>query len=457
MKRILTLVFAAAIMVGLAIPAIAGVDFGGQYRVRGEYKENTGFEEGGSSEINSDDAFIGQRVRLWGVANPTDDVSVKITIQDTREWGGVQTTKGGVTSGPGLTDTGANTLDLHESWVQITDFLGTPFTIKVGRQEVVLGDQRIIGHFGWHNNASSFDAIRATTSTDSYDLLLLYTKIKEGSGGASNGTDQDLYLVHGTVKTIPNNKLDLYVFLVDDDSGAQFGGNNGGCCAAVGSQKLYNYGLRLKGKASFGLDYTVEYNKQAGEIALPGPGSDMDIDGFMYAVKLGYSIPNNDVSARVEAQYVVASGDDDPSDSDFSTFLTPSPTNHGHLGYADTQGHRNVNAWSVGASVKPAPKWFVKLDYWSFSLDEAEDAWYSAGNWMNASGGLRAAGCLDGMGNTCDDEIGTEIDLTVKYKYNKAVGLQAGYSVFTPGGFIEDQTDDEADQAFAYLQLVANF
>jgi len=44
--------------------------------------------------------------------------------------------------------------------------LGDPenkrFGIRAGRQELVFGDQRLIGHLNWVNTARSFDAVRAT-------------------------------------------------------------------------------------------------------------------------------------------------------------------------------------------------------------------------------------------------------------------------------------------------------
>ena len=93
MKRIILSVFAAAVTAAWAIPASAGdVTFSGQYRLRGEFVDNSDYDEA----VNDTSDMWGQRVRLTANAKATDDVSAKITIQDTRNWGttGVLTESG---------------------------------------------------------------------------------------------------------------------------------------------------------------------------------------------------------------------------------------------------------------------------------------------------------------------------------------------------------------------------
>ena len=73
MKRILLSVFAVAITAAWAVPATAGdVTFGGQYRLRGEYRDNADHNDA----LNDDTDSWVQRVRLTANANGTDDTSV---------------------------------------------------------------------------------------------------------------------------------------------------------------------------------------------------------------------------------------------------------------------------------------------------------------------------------------------------------------------------------------------
>ena len=83
MKRLLVSIFATALTAAFVAPAVAGdVTFSGQYRLRGEYRAAPQLNEDANAAAN-----YGQRVRLTGVGTPTDDTTVKITLQDTRNWG----------------------------------------------------------------------------------------------------------------------------------------------------------------------------------------------------------------------------------------------------------------------------------------------------------------------------------------------------------------------------------
>lgn len=475
---------------------MAGVEFGGEYRVRGEYKTNTGFADGldlanitalaptpppgvtYGDENSTEIAEIGQRVRLWGVAKPTDDVTVKVTIQDTRTWGGAQTLNGTVTAGPGLTDTGANHLDLHESYVLVNDFFGLPVDLKVGRQELVYGDQRLIGSFGWSNNGRSFDAIKLSHNTDSYDVDFFYSKIREATAAApvKTDTDQDFYGVYATIKSLPaGNTLDAYLLYLRDGRGnineTAFAGLNSGVPIVAngtaltdieGTQELWTLGARLKGNYN-SFDYTVEIPYQWGTIdtgtkypaatvppTAPVAGQDFDIQAWAFAAKAGYTFNPSGKKTRIGVEYDWASGDDNSLDGDIETFSNLFPTNHGHYGMMDTTGWRNIEAWNLNVSTQATDQLSVRASYWVFSLAEEEDGWYTAGNWM---------GTASTPGNSMNDEdsIGSEIDLEATYKYNKAVTIKAGYAHFFTDDLIDSRKLDEEDRDYGYLQLTANF
>ncbi len=468
MKKIFALFVAVAALMVWALPATAGVDFGGQYRIRGEQKSNTDFAGNNVSASTADKdrlGFYGQRVRLWGVAKPTNDTTIKITIQDSRTWGMNEKNS---TDGPGLTDAGgANTLDLHESYVLIDEFFGTPLSLKIGRQELVYGDQRLVGAFGWSNNGRSFDAGKVMYRSDKVDVDLVVSKVRDDnavSATAKNHNDKDFYILHGTVKTIPNNSLDLYVMSLRDDGSTALLSNNTAAVTANETQKLDTYGARLKGAVA-GVDYTAEYVIQRGEINTSG--TDYDVDANAYAVTLGYTIPGGPMGLRFGAEYAYASGDDNASDNNIETFSNLFPTNHGHYGDADQQGWRNMKAWNVNASIKPNAKTSVKLSYWDFTLAEDKDGWYGAGAWNGSVSGVRSGTCLDANGSQCDDSVGQELDLSVKYKYNSAVTIMAGVSRFFAGDRIEDYyqgttyggstSNDTEDLDYAWVQLTANF
>jgi hypothetical protein len=445
MKRLLLSVFAAAITAVFVIPApatAADITLSGQYRLRMDYRDHGNFAKANAQSTN----YL-QRVRLTSKAHLSDDVSAKVTIQDTRTWGAAAA--GGAESGPNLTDdpAGANTIDLHESYLKIDNLLGQPVSLKAGRQAINLGDQRLVGEFGWDNRARSFDALRFDYATDAFDVLFVTSKIRDT---ASGDADQDFYILQGTIKTIPNNTLEVYAMLLRDGTTGGFISNNTAVLTANETQKLWTYGFRLKGAFS-GVDYTVEVPFQSGEINTAG--TDYDIDAMAYAVRLGYKVPTS-MDLKIGAEYTHADGDGNASDNKIETFSNLFPTNHAHMGISDRQGWRNVDAWSINAATKVNDQLSLKVAYWSFSLAEEKDALYGAGNWNATRGGALGANSA----NT-QDEVGSEIDIVANYKLNSAVKAQLGLSRYFTGDFIDTAVgaSNVEDQDFAYLQIVANF
>ena len=92
------------------------------------------------------------RTRLRLHAPVTTYASVVIQFQDSRVFGEESNT---------LTDGSANQMDLHQAYLRLTaSVLGLSVTVTAGRQEVVLGSERLVGAVGWSNTGRSFDALR---------------------------------------------------------------------------------------------------------------------------------------------------------------------------------------------------------------------------------------------------------------------------------------------------------
>jgi len=404
MKRIILSVFAAAVTAAWAIPAYAGdVTFSGQYRLRGEYVDNQ--DRVNATEDEGD--FWAQRVRLTANAKATDDVSAKITIQDTRVWGAT-----GV-----LSDAGMNTLDLHEAYLNVSNIFGTPVSLRAGRQELAYGDERLIGSFGWSNFGRAFDGVKLMYANDAVNVDVFSTVVTElGNGvasgfptGATTGMQDNTFSgIYATLKQIvPNNTLDVY-----------FLHQNYRQVAPVESTR-YTTGARLKGAAA-GVDYTAEGAYQFGET------SGTDIAAYAFAVKAGYTLPTP-MKIRVGAEYDYATGDDSDL-TETEAFDNLFPTNHAHFGIGDVVNTwSDIQAWSVNASADVTDQIRLYAAYWDYTEQET------------------AAGV--------DDDLGSEIDVVATYKYNNNVSIEAGVARFMPG----DQAgvnDDARD--WAYLQITGN-
>ncbi len=401
MKRILLSVFAAALTAAYVVPAdAADVTFSGQYRLRGEYRNNSDYNDDTADSRN----LWGQRVRLTTDAKATDDTSVKITLQDTRNWG----------STGNSTDSGTNTVDLHESYLNVKDIFGSPISLRVGRQELAYGGERLISPGDWSNNARSFDAIKFMYSTAGVNVDVFTSKITEGSASLTTGTDDDHDFsgVYATFKNlIPNNSLDLYLL---------YNNNN---VALATPQSLYTVGARLKGSVA-GVDYVAELPYQTGD------NSDtVDRQGWAFTADLGYNVPG--VPLRIGAGIDFATGDDTGTADENEAFNPLYPTTHGVLGFGDVtvaNTWSDIFAWNVNATYKATDKVTLYAAYWNYKEDEV------------ATG--------------ANDDIGSEIDLNLNYKYSNNISILLQAAHFSPGDAV---TTGDDPQDWAAIQLTANF
>jgi hypothetical protein len=110
-----------------------------QYRVRPEFRK-------GYKTLSADTSkaafFVTQRARLI-FDYKKDNLQVYTSVQDIRTWGDEEQTK----DIPGLA--------VNELWLELN--LKKGFSLKMGRQELVYDDQRLLGNSDWSNATRSHD------------------------------------------------------------------------------------------------------------------------------------------------------------------------------------------------------------------------------------------------------------------------------------------------------------
>src|SRR5713226_1296902 len=116
--------------------------FSGDYRARLE-----GFSGGGYKKDN-DDAYLLNRFRVNLLIKPASWLKFYAQGQDARVFWKNQNP-----AAPPF----QNTFDLRLAYMEIGETEKGIAGLRVGRQELVFGDQRLIGHLNWVNTARSFD------------------------------------------------------------------------------------------------------------------------------------------------------------------------------------------------------------------------------------------------------------------------------------------------------------
>ncbi len=405
----------------------------GEERFRPEMRNNQDFKDSADDQK----AFIGQRIRVNFDVKTESGVKAFIAVQDSRNWGDVannetagnsSTSYGGttvctqaqVTAGTACTTTAGSTgqyatkgsdrqsLDLSQAWFMLENIGGVPIDFKIGRQQLVYGDQRLIGNSNWTDNGRSFDAYKASARFDIVQLDVFLAKLKETKGSPSDsGSDDDLYGLYSIWPFGDAHKLDVYYLVWKNDA----------------ARSVNTYGARFAGKAA-GLDYTAEAVMQSGKWS-----ATVDQSAMAFAVTGGYTFADFLGGLRIGAEYDQGSGDDKADATVHKTYAFGFGTNHAPYGYMDYFSWSNMSDIALKVKAKPGPV-TTEIAYHIFALNQARDGWYSAvGN-----------GATTTLGNTSytaaqasSTDAGSEIDLTAMYQYNTAVKITAGYSMFTPG------------------------
>ena len=138
-------------------------DIGVNYRVRFEDKLGGGFTDAGSnwdfSKRAIDDnnnAYLLSRV-MPRVAYTGKRLAFTLEGRSSYSIGDERYVA--TAAGKGLTENDADP-DIHQAFLYLGNHKEFPLSLKIGRQELVYGDQRLVGHFRWNNNARTFDALK---------------------------------------------------------------------------------------------------------------------------------------------------------------------------------------------------------------------------------------------------------------------------------------------------------
>jgi hypothetical protein len=271
-----------------------------RFRVDGQFRLR--FEADGRTAGIDPDLAVLSRVRVGGGVLLADWIDVYAQLQDSRAWGTERNT---------LTDGSADALDLHQGFAVLGS--GPGFKAKLGRQEVVLGDERLVGAVGWTNTGRAFDGARLSGSAGQFDWSAFWMNVQERDSTLAiglnpqlnQGVNDDGWLIGGFGSTALGDVNAELTFLVDR--------------YAI-TEESYTTNLRVhRGPSGLLIDASGAYQT--------GP----DREAWFASARLGWAFDR--ISMAGQLDYL--SGDPDPDDGETKAFNTLYATNHKFYGYMD--------------------------------------------------------------------------------------------------------------------------
>jgi hypothetical protein len=399
-----------------ALPA--WLRFGGEYRARFE-----GYS-GGSFKNNTSDDYLLSRLKLQMTIQPAKWLKFFGEGIDARSF----------EKAPALPPY-QNTWDLRQAYAELGSFT-KDLGLRVGRQELIYGEARLIGNSAWTNTERVFDAAVARIHEHGIRADFFASSVVVPVTGMwdHHAQSHNLHGIYAGIDSLgPRIVIEPYIFWhvqhgLRDETGA------------IGKLNQKIGGARIAGaKLPGGFDYSIEMVREWGSL-----GSD-NISTWAGHWNVGKTF-SAAAAPRVFIEYNFAGGDRNPADGARGTFDQLYPSGHGKYGLADQVGWRNIKNIRAGLEMKPRKNMSLALIYDDWHLASATDALYAGSGAATFRSATGAAGT----------HVGQELDVTGTWAFAKAFSLGAGVGHLFPGQFLTTVTPGHSFTA-PYLMFTYKF
>ncbi|ABI59309.1 conserved hypothetical protein [Nitrosomonas eutropha C91] len=323
--------------------------------------------------------------------------------------------------------------------VKLGQFMDDPAYLRVGRQELLYGSQRLISTLDWANTRRTFQGIKTFWQNPTFNLDAFWVRPMVTEPNQFDNWDKDRNFVGlwGTYKAIPGQVLDLYYLnLIDNRAVSPANITQGN--VLQGDSVLHTIGARWAGDYERIL-YELEGMYQFGR------RSHLDISAFSIASGAGYHLPLP-MNPQFWLRYDFASGDKNPGDGHSNTFNQLFPFGHYYFGYMDQVGRQNIHDFNAQFSMNPQPWVSLTGQYHRFYLANKRDYLY------NAAG----MGFIRDINGQSGSHVGDEIDFVVNFHVSRHHDILLGYSKFFTGTFVKNQRPGVSPDLF-YAQYNFRF
>jgi hypothetical protein len=446
---------------------------------------------------SANDFYVQQWARLGIGYDVSPDLNFYLELQDSATWGGNGNPFNAGDGGDPLNHNcssiaiGQCRLGVRAGYMLIRNVGGIQgFSLKVGRQYLVLGNQRLFGHFDWANTGYSHDGVMLSYAGSAFDIKLGWFRPSEtdllqaqpyGSVGPNIGTcnpgtanpgcipsqasaydaneDVDMVVLYNQIRAIPAMIVEPYYVLYHNRLPAS--ANPGQFTPKSSSQLRHMIGARAEVRKG-NWDFTQEIAYQFGHAASGALDNNqtLRINAWASGTWLGYTWYDRRWKPRLAAGFDYASGDGDANcvtaggvttrscGGNANTFENFFPTNFLHVGYMLNGAWRNTMQAHVNFQARPSVRDHVEIWVLRKYLASARDNWY-----RGSQGPL-----IFSRADNTDRHAGDEIDLAWTHMFaDGRVSLSVIYGHFFSGSYIRSQLGTTADQDWGIVQLWTNF
>ncbi len=397
----------------------AQLTISGQIRTRPEYRNGQG-----TPQVKDTAAafFTTQRTRL-NIGYSGYRYKIYTCLQDVRVWGQDASTINTISAA-------ANTgFMVHEAWGEIslvdTGKVVKNFTLKIGRQELVYDDQRLLGNLDWLQQARTHDAALLKFNHNGWTAHLsaafnqnalrnsniIYNGVPTGYPAGTNGLTsmyKSMQFLYAS-KELPSGKVSFLAFK-DDFSKYHFAATDVKKTTPIytsGAWSRYTIGGNFLGTVLNKFTVAASAFYQGGQYA-----DGTSLGEHFYSLSVLYNASQK-FSFGPGADVFSGNNGADPTKK-YQRFDPLYGTPHKFYGYMDYFyaangfGSNGLINYYLKAKYKPKENLYLTLNAHQFELPNA---------------------VTDATGKNLDKALGTEIDLLLNCSITKFINIETGYSM----------------------------
>ena len=405
------------------------VDVGGQYRMRMHREQNirnSAAVPNGLGLTGNDDAFLLHRTRLFVNAEYGQNVRLYAEMLDANS----------------ELERNARPRPIEENRADMQNLFGEIRGIglgngtigaRIGRQEILLGNERLVSPLDWANTRRTFEGARVMWQGANWDVDAFWLRPMKRNQAHRTQLDapnlnRQLYGTYATYKGLCRDSLEVYWLALDyEDVGA-----NGIRYDTIGSRYYGGSGDWL---------YEFEGGVQFGENA-----DRTDHSAGFATGGVGRKFPCAFLSPTVWLWYDWASGDDTVGNG----FHHYEPLAHKYMGFMDLFARSNIQDVNVQAILNLSDTTTLLFWFHYFQLANGNDVPVNVTMTPFANLPAGSAGSRD---------LGQELDILLTQKISPRSSILFGYSHFFAGDFYATTAGVpfNGDADFYYIQWHVNF
>jgi len=392
------------------------LDFGMESRSRFEFRD----QDYRTADLISEEVFYQRSLLYLGIHDLIDPLRVAVEFEDSRR---------GFSLRPESANE-ANHTELLQGYGELyldDAVCDEALSLRFGRMAFDAVDRRLISRNRYRNTINAFDGARLRigdeTSPIEWDAFALRAVDRSVDALDRSSDDSLLYGITGYLRTpAPDLVLEPYWLLADQTSGT--------------GKKLHTSGLHAYGLiGASGWDYDLDLAGQWGK------SGGQDHSAWAAHAEAGYSW-DHPWKPRLAGWLNYATGDRDPFDSESDRFDPLYGASFAFYGYTSYFSWQNMINPAVRLSFQPNAAIRCEIIHRGIWLASERDAW-PRGSRSDATGGSGRY-------------VGQELDLRAAYRVNDHLEIEAVFSRFFPGDFVEATGASPASN-FGYVAATLRF